>query len=258
MEFDFLKLVKLSACLPLFSFVICVLLSIYKDFDQANTTHCGVYNIFPSISASIGGHLQPQNAIWRMSIGLDSFIRYFISYIHYQKYYKIKQSHFKYTRIYFIFVKSMFGFNAIELASLMLLSYVSSVEDFYLHQTGFILFISASYIYMVMSLLTFYWPKKHIKLSFPFNVDEDDLRKQELNAKKLKKNIFLIYNVALSLSFYFYVRHNTKCEPFVYSLFSLCEYVVVLTNIAFHMTIISDMSLLDTSYSITIAELKKK
>lgn len=79
----------------------------------------------------------------------------------------------------------------------------------------------------------------------------------EIRSKKLKQNIFIIYNVSMFLSLYFFVRHNTYCEPFVYSMFSVCEYVTVLTNIAFHMTIISDMSLREKSFRITLNELKE-
>ena len=41
---------------------------------------------------------------------------------------------------------------------------------------------------------------------------------------------------AVCLMLYFYWRHNEYCEPYVYSFFCVCEYVIVLSNIAFHGT----------------------
>ena len=35
---------------------------------------------------------------------------------------------------------------------------------------------------------------------------------------------------------YLFYRHTTYCEPGVYSLFSICEYLIVVTNIGYHLT----------------------
>jgi len=145
--------VKLSFCLPLFSFLFGVVLSIVKDFETANRTHCYVANIFPSISASVGDQLQPQSVVWRSCIGLDSFPRYFISYVHYKKCASFWRWHCWRRR----FVRVMFAFNFVELTSLTTLSYVSSHENFYMHQASFVSFIVSSYVYMAMWVVAYQW-----------------------------------------------------------------------------------------------------
>ena len=165
-EFDFYKLVKLSFYLPLFSFIFGVLLSMTKDFEEANRTHCKVTNIFPSISASIGS-LQPQSAVWRTCIGLDSFPRYFISYVHYKKLtWLLKRTIIKPQRARqcVTFIKIMFTFNAIELTSLMILSFVPSSESTLGHQGSFVLFLASSYVYMAMWVVLGYWQIKMRKM----------------------------------------------------------------------------------------------
>ncbi len=55
--------------------------------------------------------------------------------------------------------------------------------------------------------------------------------------------------VALLAMVAFYWRHNEYCEPYVYSFFCISEYVVVLTNIAFHMTAYYDFHHLEANFT---------
>lgn len=191
-----------------------------KDFKRANNTHCNVPNIFPSVSACIS-HFYPQNTIWRLSIGLDSLLRYAIGFIHYRAYYaRIVSSNLFLARLALLL-------HLIELTALIMLSFVSSVEIFLVHMLSFCVFIAASSGYMLVTILI-HWPLK---------------RPREVRACQLRLRIFGVYALAFLGSLYFYIRHNAYCEPYVYSLFSLCEYVTIMGNIAYHCMIIYDLDL---------------
>lgn len=223
------------------AFIACILLSIFKDFHLANRTHCNVPNVFPSISSSISS-FYPQSFIWRLFIGLDSFPRYFIAYVYYKKYYKPKEQLVRFGAAYHRLVRFIFVIHVIELTALLALTYISSVEMFVAHAASFIIFISASTVYMILTLLTYYWPREAL------------LSKKETRSRQLKTRTFLFYASMCLGSVYFYQRHNAYCEPYVYSMFSLFEYLVVLANIYYHSIIIVDLDLDNISYRVAFLE----
>lgn len=202
----------------------------YKDFDRANRTHCGVVNVLPSVSACIS-HFYPQSTIWRFCIGLDSFPRYAIALIYHRAYYSAITRDGLLPRLALVV-------HLIELTALVMLSFVSSVENFPVHKMSFVVFIAASSVYMLVTILI-HWPLK---------------RYRERRALELKLKVFAFYSCSFLASLYFYVRHNSYCEPYVYSLFSLCEYLTILGNIVYHSLIIYDMDLESRPRRITIVD----
>lgn len=232
--------------LPLGAFLLCIFLSIFKDFDLANKTHCGVFNFLPSISACIS-HFYPQNTLWRICIGIDSFPRYLISFVYYKKYYKAKAHLMKNANLYVLVVKTAFIFHNIELTSLLILTYVSSVEIFFIHMISFIMFLLTSSFYMLICIGTFYWPREK---------NSNFLTIQEKKSLNLKIITFFVYLSCFLFSLYFYIRHNRYCEPFVYSLFSLMEYLTVLANIFYHSIILHDLNLSKNTFKLTLLEQK--
>lgn len=54
------------------------------------------------------------------------------------------------------------------------------------------------------------------------------------------------------VALYFYYRHNTYCEPGMYTAFAFMEYLIVLSNMGFHMAAYYDFY----HYQLTIAELR--
>ncbi|CAF0826916.1 unnamed protein product [Brachionus calyciflorus] len=246
MDLHFKHLCYFGFSLPLGAFIACIFLSMYKDFESANHTHCQVDNIFPSISACISNFF-PQNTLWRLCIGIDSFPRYLIAFIYYNKYYIPKTNRMRKPTIYLYLIKLGFLFHIIELTSLLILTYVSSVEIFFIHMISFVIFLITSSFYMILTIWTYY-------------LQRDDQSKEmsirEKYSKKLKLWTFLFYLTCFMMSLYFYIRHNTYCEPYIYSLFSLMEYLTVLANIFYHSIIIYDLNLNNNTFKISLIETK--
>lgn len=80
-----------AVAVPLYALITCVLITMFKDFESANNTHCKVPNVFPSISASIGTY-EPQSTLWRTAIYCHAPVRFYIVYLRYKYYTSIIQS----------------------------------------------------------------------------------------------------------------------------------------------------------------------
>ncbi|XP_062410065.1 post-GPI attachment to proteins factor 2 [Sardina pilchardus] len=205
-----------TVSLPLIGFIGCVVTSLLYNFNEATYTHCQVPNYLPSISAAI--NLTPERYVWRFCIGLHSAPRVLMAFA------------------YFFFYKGKFlrlperllsGLTLLaslsENVGLLVLTYVSSTENYTVHKKSFIAFIAGSIIYMICTCRL--W--QVIKRQAGF---------EERKSFRYKWRIFL-FNISFLLGAgYFFWRHNKYCEPGIYTLFALCEYLVVLSNMAFHMT----------------------
>ncbi|OQV20500.1 Post-GPI attachment to proteins factor 2 [Hypsibius exemplaris] len=219
-KFEFLFVTTLS--LPLVSLIICVFLALFFEFDRAVATHCMVRNYLPSLSASIGG-FTPQRYIWRTGVAFHSAPRLFVSLMYYNFYNSfasIRNNEFlrKAATVNCIV-------NMLEILALLLLTYVSSTENYGVHEKMFISFMVFSIAHMLITLYLF----RHLRDSDPEDVD--------LRRSLTWKHRLAVFNWTIFvMSLYFFFRHNKHCEPGVYTLFALCEYLVVLSNIFFHGT----------------------
>lgn len=84
-EIPFGKFALVVVSLPLFSFVFCVVWSILYFFERSTSTHCGVDNYLPSISAAIGNY-QPQRFVWQFAILLQALPRFLVAHQYHQFY----------------------------------------------------------------------------------------------------------------------------------------------------------------------------
>ncbi|VVC89853.1 post-GPI attachment to proteins factor 2 [Leptidea sinapis] len=213
----------LTVLLPLISFILCVLITMYKDFEKANNTHCKVPNVFPSISASIGNY-EPQTTIWKVSIFTHAPLRFFIIYLRWRHYRSII------AKDCLIIVKLAICLNVIENLSLLGLTYWNSLDNYPYHEKCFKTFIGTSIFYMLFTCVMMTKCRRR-PIALP----------EELLSLKLKWRTFFTNVVSFALAAYFFLRHNSHCEPYVYSMFGFTEYIVVVSNILFHMTTILDL-----------------
>ncbi|XP_069181431.1 post-GPI attachment to proteins factor 2 isoform X3 [Procambarus clarkii] len=213
------RMAVITVSLPLGAFFLCIYLSLRYNFDVSTATHCGVPNYLPSISSAIGEFV-PQRYIWRAAIAVHSAPRFLIA----SMYYSFMQRILPNVAFYQKAVKVNSFLNVVENVALLSLSFVSSKENYDIHKVSFIMFMVCSELYMVLTCLLL----------------KDNTRRFNSPLERLafiKKKQLMTANLACFLvALYFFYRHNTYCEPGMYSVFALLEYLVVLTNMAFHMT----------------------
>ncbi|XP_019713125.1 post-GPI attachment to proteins factor 2-like isoform X1 [Hippocampus comes] len=204
--------------LPLMGLVACVLISSIFHFEDSTRTHCHVPNYLPSISAAIS--LSPECHIWRFCVGLHSAPRLLVAFAYF-KFYKVRftprlpESALAYLSL---------AFSVSENLGLLLLTYVSSSETYFVHKEGFVLFILSSFVYMLITCRL--WKA---------------IKRYSLNPEDAKSHHWKVRLLILNLSFcafatFFYIKHNLYCESGSYTLFALFEYLIVFSNMAFHMT----------------------
>ncbi|XP_056140005.1 post-GPI attachment to proteins factor 2-like [Lampris incognitus] len=211
-----------AVCLPLFGLATCVLISYVFHFEDSTGTHCQVPNYLPSISASIS--LSPECYIWRFCIGLHSAPRLLVAFTYFKFYHGRFASRFPESCVCCLNL----AFSFFENLGLFLLTYVSSSETYFVHKEGFVLFIVSSVIYM--SITCWLW-----RIIRKYSLNPEEAKSYHRKVRLLTLNICFCAFAA-----YFYWKHNMYCESGSYTFFALFEYLVVLSNMAFHLTALWD------------------
>ncbi|CAH1953581.1 unnamed protein product [Acanthoscelides obtectus] len=212
LRIPFEKFSLVVVCFPLLAFIFCVAYSVLYNFESATYTHCQVYNLLPSISAAIG-NFSPQREIWQGAIALHAVPRFYVAYEYLQHHNSVLYSQDLWIGHIAFFL------NVIENIALIMLSFFTSSRYYAVHEKAFITFIVGSEIYMFLTCILQSRYKKKSRISL-----------------KWKKRFLIANVVCIVAAVYFFMRHNSFCEPYVYTLFALAEYIVVLSNMAFHLT----------------------
>ncbi|XP_059912073.1 post-GPI attachment to proteins factor 2 isoform X2 [Gadus macrocephalus] len=211
-----------TVLLALTGLLACLALSLLYHFEESTYTHCHVPNYLPSISASIS--LVPERYIWRGCIGLHSAPRYLVALAYFSFYW----GRFARRRLELLLSGLALLCGLAENTGLLLLTYVASTETYSLHKNGFIVFIASSQLHMLITCWLWQVIKRHC------------IHPEEVTSYRWKLRIF-VFNISCCIAAaYFFNRHNKYCESGIYTLFALCEYMVVLSNMAFHMTAFLD------------------
>ncbi|CAJ0943272.1 unnamed protein product, partial [Mesorhabditis belari] len=218
--------VLVGCSLPIIALFMCITIALLFHFNEATNTHCRVENVLPSISTVIGGF--PETTfIWSSLIYLH-FIPRLLPLLSYHQTFRLRLNLKSFLKRSLLRSHLALGF--IELAALLSLTYYNSDYNHEYHVISFSIFGTSSLLYAFAHCLLF-------KLT-----QMDVQSKGHILSWRMKRRTFSMSVGCLLMCAYLFYRHNTYCEPFVFSVFAFFEYVFVLSNIAFHSTFRFDFS----------------
>ena len=210
----------ITVSLPLLAFAFCLLYSWSHHFILTTRTHCRVYNFAPSVSATLNVP-RPQAAVWRLAVALHAPARMALALLHWRRLRNaLPSSRAKVDVALILFV--------VELCSLLGLSFVASKESYSVHRFAFSSFV-------VFHLA-------HAALLVRLCAEAASAAPEDQKALRWRKRSLALFVSGLASAAYFFYRHNRYCEPGVYSLFSMSEYVVVLSNMGCRCAAYFDMA----------------
>jgi len=180
-----------------------------------------------------------------MAIAFHCFPRFLIASLYHNQF-KTSLSKLKYnSEMKYFILKQLIRLNTFfelcEVFGLILLSYISSKENYPLHEKAFILFMLSSTLRMITCLILF----RHLlyKLWLNNEINEKNKKFRFQTSYKWKMRLFcsaFIFSLLLVIS---YIRHTSKCSNNIgqpstaWSYFAACEYIICCLITAYHATV---------------------
>ncbi|XP_068628022.1 post-GPI attachment to proteins factor 2-like [Battus philenor] len=214
--------------LPLGALVFCYVTASIFQADDIHETHCRVYNVVPSISAITG--ISPQRYIWRICIAYHLGPRLLIGSLYYN-YHKERTSYITEEKTRVLANKlgdACYWLNLLELFALTGVTYVSNRENYFVHEKIFILFMVAALLHMLCRARV------------------GCIGSDAVEPVKTNKLVWILFYVAIAATIgliVFFLRHRLLCRPLAFTWFSVCEYILATTNMAFHAVVVRDLPL---------------
>ncbi|XP_045492051.1 post-GPI attachment to proteins factor 2-like [Colias croceus] len=222
------KICLTALWLPLGALIFCYVTASLFQSDDIHETHCRVYNVVPSISAITG--ISPQRYIWRICIAYHLGPRLLIGSLYYN-YHKERTVFIRDEETRTLASKlgdACYWLNLIELFALTGVTYVSNRENYFVHEKIFIVFMVASLLHMLC--------RARVGC-----IASDVL--EPVRTNRLVWNLFFIAIAATIGLIIFFLRHRLLCRPLAFTWFSVCEYILATTNMAFHAIVVRDLPL---------------
>ncbi|CAH1712258.1 post-GPI attachment to proteins factor 2-like [Aphis gossypii] len=218
------KLAFVGVSLPLITLLTCLATAYVFQYDDVHETHCRVYNVIPSISAITG--VTPQTYMWRIAVAFHVGPRMVIAQVYYN-YFISQMSKVVDKSTSYILINLCYWLNLIEIAAICGVTYISNRENYPVHEKIFILFMLSSLLYMIVMIKT-------------FNMMHKTMTEHQRLSYNIKKVLFAICITSTFTLIIYFIKHRFYCHDLAFTWFALSEYVLAVSNMAFHFTITLD------------------
>ncbi|XP_055357669.1 post-GPI attachment to proteins factor 2-like [Paramacrobiotus metropolitanus] len=224
---NFARIVIVITLLPFCGLLVCLFSCMLFQFEQVTITFCPVTNYLPSISAVTG--VRPQTHLWRLCIALHCTPRFLIALL-YRATFKQNLDRLHPSGPFWSWYSKIitvdFAFSVVENISLLMVSVVSSPDNYPVHEKCFITFLITSIGHMIMCC--YLYPNLFFQ---PF-LSECERTKSLLWKRRI---LSLVFMLAAGMAIFFF-RHRRYCAPGAFSYFAFCEYWLAILNMGFHAT----------------------
>ncbi|VVC35856.1 Frag1/DRAM/Sfk1 [Cinara cedri] len=217
------KLAFVGVSFPLITLMTCLVTAYIFQYDDVHETHCKVYNVIPSISAITG--VTPQTYMWRIAVAFHVGPRMVIANVYYN--YFISEMSKSDSSTKSLFVNLCYWLNIIEVSAICGVTYISNRENYPVHEKIFVLFMLSSLLYMIVMIKT-------------FNMAHKTMTDRQRLSYTIKKILFAICITSTFTLIIFFIKHRFYCHDLAFTWFALSEYVLAVSNMAFHFTITLD------------------